>query len=329
MSVNKWCFVACLFVQQYINAFSFGNILLSYQARPSIVSFSATGGSCVAQNRRIRQKPPLKNTNNDEIATTNDNDKFRMVFTCKSCKTRNMVEITRNAWMNGVVIATCQGCNSKHLLADNRNRLGSTDSKQFTNVLNNLNENATFIDSMDYNDDMAAKREALSEFDLTTDETGTIQLMPRPGDEIIVTKERASATGPTVDPSLMIDDVSVQSEMADIADNEGGAARMDSYENGGSFDIDLPAESEAGDLLQLSLGGNNGMMMLSVPIGLPSGENKVRVMGAIEFMVPEGRKEGDIITLKTPNGQEVIIQVPQGVTEGSFLKVAHPVILVE
>ncbi len=43
---------------------------------------------------------------------------YRLVYKCKICATRNMVAINQIAWNEGTVIGTCQGCFSKHLLAD-------------------------------------------------------------------------------------------------------------------------------------------------------------------------------------------------------------------
>jgi hypothetical protein len=45
--------------------------------------------------------------------------KFQLQYTCKVCDTRNTHSVTRMAYRNGVVIAVCRGCNSKHLIADN------------------------------------------------------------------------------------------------------------------------------------------------------------------------------------------------------------------
>jgi len=45
--------------------------------------------------------------------------KFQLQYTCKVCGTRNSHSVTRMAYRNGVVIAVCKGCESKHLIADN------------------------------------------------------------------------------------------------------------------------------------------------------------------------------------------------------------------
>jgi transcription elongation factor Elf1 len=45
--------------------------------------------------------------------------KFQLQYTCKICETRNKHSVTRMAYRNGVVIAVCKKCSSKHLIADN------------------------------------------------------------------------------------------------------------------------------------------------------------------------------------------------------------------
>lgn len=45
--------------------------------------------------------------------------KFQLMFTCEECKTRNTKLITKLAYYKGVVIVICDGCDNKHLIADN------------------------------------------------------------------------------------------------------------------------------------------------------------------------------------------------------------------
>jgi len=281
----------------------------------------------VARRRTLSLKMMEEKDVNDITATSRVNvtdGSFRMVYTCNKCETRNMVKIKRKVWEEGVVIATCQGCGVKHLLADNQGLINigdaynAVDNAKKDSVVNKLKLDASMDDNM--------KNDLLSEFDLTTDEKGNIQLLPRPGDENIVKKDRVSATGPAVDASLVTPEIK-RPELASITD-EGGdgssssSARMDSYGDGGSFDIDIPPGIESGDLLQLDMGGQ--IMMLPVPDGATS---SVKVLGAIEFAIPKNKKEGDIVILKTPDGDTLSIKIPSGVTEGSFLKVAYPVVL--
>ena len=42
-----------------------------------------------------------------------------MVFTCNACETRAVKCFSRQAYERGIVILTCPGCSSRHLIADN------------------------------------------------------------------------------------------------------------------------------------------------------------------------------------------------------------------
>lgn len=62
------------------------------------------------------------NTNNNIIISEHTNlvsRKFKLQYTCKICDHRNSHSVSRIAYRNGVVIAFCKGCESKHLIADN------------------------------------------------------------------------------------------------------------------------------------------------------------------------------------------------------------------
>lgn len=45
--------------------------------------------------------------------------KFQLQYTCKICGTRNRHAVSRLAYRQGLVIAMCKGCESRHLIADN------------------------------------------------------------------------------------------------------------------------------------------------------------------------------------------------------------------
>ena len=42
-----------------------------------------------------------------------------IVFTCTKCDTRSGKTFSKQAYENGVVIVTCEGCGGRHLVADN------------------------------------------------------------------------------------------------------------------------------------------------------------------------------------------------------------------
>jgi len=74
----------------------------------------------------------LADTPADATATINDqkyqqtnkvptfvNPKFALQYTCNVCETKNRVIVSRQAYREGLVIAMCKGCKSKHWIADN------------------------------------------------------------------------------------------------------------------------------------------------------------------------------------------------------------------
>ena len=87
-------------------------------------------------NTRAFTTPTLGGHDEDPITadttstseTPNTRKDLYMMFTCGRCDTRATRGFSRQAYENGVVIVTCPGCNSKHVVADRMGWFGEPGS---------------------------------------------------------------------------------------------------------------------------------------------------------------------------------------------------------
>eukprot|EP00614_Pseudopedinella_elastica_P026829 CAMPEP_0172620796 /NCGR_PEP_ID=MMETSP1068-20121228/106331_1 /TAXON_ID=35684 /ORGANISM="Pseudopedinella elastica, Strain CCMP716" /LENGTH=320 /DNA_ID=CAMNT_0013428211 /DNA_START=84 /DNA_END=1046 /DNA_ORIENTATION=- len=247
-------------------------------------------------------------------APLSDDRKFRLVYTCKVCDTRNMVEIKKLAWEAGTVIAQCQGCNNKHLLSDAGGHMDLSNWTGFSNVANQQGGAVPLNTGAMTESQLAAMG---LEVNATT---GNVALRAQPGEEVSVTKERVSSMGPKVDEALKAKALD-QSKLFKTGRGLGSkAARADVIEKG-SLVVEMPEGIEGGDMLQVNTA--TGLMFVNVPEDAPP-LSRLEVLGAIEFMVPEDQV-GQVVLLVAPDGTELPIAIPEKASPGSFLQVAYPV----
>ena len=74
------------------------------------------------QNAEAKNETAVDKSPSDEInipGAEKGGRKLAIIFTCTQCDTRSAKQFTEKAYKQGVVIATCPGCQNKHLIADN------------------------------------------------------------------------------------------------------------------------------------------------------------------------------------------------------------------
>ncbi|KAJ9592506.1 hypothetical protein L9F63_015823 [Diploptera punctata] len=99
--------------------------------------------TCVNDDESKTARLPLNKYEVSKIAS-----KFLLIYTCKKCNTKNNAFISKTAYTKGVVIVTCEGCNARHLIADNL-KWFSEENKNIEDMLAAKGESVTKITNSD------------------------------------------------------------------------------------------------------------------------------------------------------------------------------------
>ncbi len=112
-----------------------------------------------------------------------------MLYTCNICEGRNLIQVDRIAFTEGIVVARCKHCDAKHLVADNLSKLdfgavlgkGAKDGEApptgggkvtLEDLLAASGQEAKYLDIK--NNPQLAKK-----YDLVVLEDGTVELAPK------------------------------------------------------------------------------------------------------------------------------------------------------
>eukprot|EP00931_Biecheleriopsis_adriatica_P053131 TRINITY_DN31057_c0_g1_i1.p1 TRINITY_DN31057_c0_g1~~TRINITY_DN31057_c0_g1_i1.p1 ORF type:complete len:364 (-),score=87.05 TRINITY_DN31057_c0_g1_i1:121-1212(-) len=259
-------------------------------------------------------------------------ERFGLAYTCGKCGTRNTITVSRVAWNQGVVVATCRGCSARHLLADNEARMDMLNDTGFTNIVQVLEDKGETVTKLDRFD-----AEALAALNLSVDEEGRLRLSDA---ELSATPPKSMA--PVASEQVTSTPPPAKSEAASPAAGKAAA------EPGQVEDVDVaplivrvPPGVSSGDVLMIK--SEFGDLHVLVPSGACDG-CRLEIEGMVEvglgdsswWLQAQGQDQwvqttdwsvGDTIAINMPEGQVARIKIPESSGEDATLRIAFPVVL--
>lgn len=262
-------------------------------------------------------------------------EKFGLAYTCGKCDTRNVISVSRIAWRSGVVVATCQGCKARHLLADNTGLLDLSNDTGFTNIVQLIEAKGDSVMRVDPSD-----RKTMADLKLGVGPDGRLQLleaMEKNETSVEVDEHRnAVAVGSDQDVGsfgtkttpMLLSSANIGSPSQGLTDtlSDEGSDEVD-MENDEEVEqepivVNVPDGVTEGDVLILDL--DFGRMHVLVPRGALPG-HKLQVEGMVEVGLPQAFEPGEVAVVNLPDGTSAQVPMPEGATVGSTLLVGYPV----
>jgi protein import protein ZIM17 len=100
----------------------------------------------------LSSPPSSTSTVNATTTTAFVGTKLQLQYTCQICETRNVHQVSRVAYRQGIVIAQCRGCENQHLIADHhwggftsRRRSANNGTSTDSDDANTINDIETYF----------------------------------------------------------------------------------------------------------------------------------------------------------------------------------------